>query len=131
MKYLLDTNTVIHYLKGMGEVANRLLATPPAEIAVSTITLFELEVGISHSSAAQKRRRQFASLVSLIRVMPFGEDEARAAAAIRARLEKGDHPLGPLDTLIAGTARANHLILITRDVKDFRHIRGLQVETWY
>lgn len=74
--YLLDTNTVIHYLKGMGRVANHLLATPPAEIALSTVTVFELEVGISHSSASQKRRRQLASLVSLVRVIPFGDDES-------------------------------------------------------
>jgi hypothetical protein len=34
MKYCLDTNTLIYFFKGQGDVSNRLLATPPREIAI-------------------------------------------------------------------------------------------------
>lgn len=45
--YVLDTNTLIYFFKGQGSVAGRLLATPPGEIGVPSIMLFELEVGLA------------------------------------------------------------------------------------
>jgi predicted nucleic acid-binding protein len=44
--FVLDTNAVIHFFKGKGQVAARLLATPPGEIALTAITVFELERGV-------------------------------------------------------------------------------------
>jgi predicted nucleic acid-binding protein len=44
--YLLDTNTLIYFFKNKGQVATHILQTSPAAIAVSTITIHELEVGI-------------------------------------------------------------------------------------
>lgn len=52
--YLLDTNTVIDLFKGRGRVAERLLDLPPAEIALSSVVLYELEVGV-RKSARPKR----------------------------------------------------------------------------
>lgn len=49
--YLLDTNTLIYYFKGKGKVAVRLLQVAPREVAVSTITVYELEVGLAKTSA--------------------------------------------------------------------------------
>jgi tRNA(fMet)-specific endonuclease VapC len=49
MKYVLDTNTLIYFFKGLGKVASRLLATPPNEIGIPTIVIYELEVGIAKS----------------------------------------------------------------------------------
>jgi tRNA(fMet)-specific endonuclease VapC len=49
--YLLDTNTLIYYFKGKGKVAVRLLQVAPREVAVSTITVYELEVGLAKTNA--------------------------------------------------------------------------------
>lgn len=129
--FLLDTNTVIYYFKGLGRVSKHLLATPPAEVGVSTVTVFELLVGIAKSSRASKRRQQLGTLLSNIQVFPFGNAEAHAASAIRAHLEKRGQPIGPLDNLIAGTAQAHGATLVTRNVKEFGRIKNLQVESWY
>jgi len=37
--YLLDTNILIYYLKGKGQMAARLLQVPPREVAISSITV--------------------------------------------------------------------------------------------
>lgn len=129
--YLLDTNTLIYYFKGMGKVAEQLLATPPSETAISTVTLFELEVGIAKSASPSERRKQLDAMMSLVRLLPFARAESRAAASIRARLEKAGHPIGPLDNLIAGTAVAHGATLVTRNLTEFRRIRGLQAISWY
>ena len=70
-------------------------------------------------------------LLAAIRVIPFNRDEAAAAARIRAKLERAGTPLGPMDTLIAGTALAHRATLVTRNTGEFSRVEGLQVENWY
>jgi tRNA(fMet)-specific endonuclease VapC len=129
--YILDTNTLIYYFKGFGEIASRLLSKPPKTIGIPTIVLFELEVGIAKSIAPQKRQKQLESMVSVVNILPFGNDEARRAAMIRADLEKRGESIGPYDVLIAGTALANNGILVTHNVREFQRIAGLPLEDWY
>jgi tRNA(fMet)-specific endonuclease VapC len=129
--FVLDTNTVIYYFKGMGNVASRLLATPPRAVGISTITLFELEVGIATSRSGAKRRKQLDAFTTMVSILPFADREAHAAAAIRAALEKAGKPIGPLDTLIAGTASAHGATIVTRNVDEFARVRGLRIANWY
>lgn len=129
--YLLDTNTVIYFFKGEGGVAERLLATAPSQVAMSTVTVFELLVGVAKSSASLRRRKQVETLVSSVRILPFSDAESRAAAVVRAELERAGTPIGPLDNLIAGTARAHAATLVTRNVNEFRRVSELRVESWY
>ncbi len=131
MKYLLDTNIVIYFFKGMGQVAENLLKTAPKDIGIPSIVLYELEVGLGKSRAPAKRRKQLQTLINLVTVIPFGEHEAEAAAKIRTSLEKVGTPIGPLDNLIAGTALANECTLITHNCKEFERIKGLKVKDWF
>jgi len=65
--YVLDTNTLIYFFRGQGKVAERLLATPPAEVAIPAVSVYELEVGIAKSTEPTKRRRQFEELLDAVR----------------------------------------------------------------
>jgi tRNA(fMet)-specific endonuclease VapC len=56
--YVLDTNTLIYYFKDQGQVAQNLANVSPQEIVVSTIVLFELQVGIAKSNSPAKRTQQ-------------------------------------------------------------------------
>ena len=131
MKYVLDTNTLIYFFKGIGNIQSRLLNLPPNEIGVPTIVLFELEVGIAKSSSPRKRISQLKDFTELVNVISFGMAEAKAAAQIRAKLEKKGIPIGPYDVLIAACAKANSLILVTHNIKEFKRIEGLRLEDWY
>ena len=55
--YLLDTNTVIYFFKGMGKVADKLLSTDPSLVSLSAITVYELEYGIAKSRDARQRHK--------------------------------------------------------------------------
>jgi len=55
--YVLDTNTLIYYFKGMGRVAEQLLQQPPRDIAIPSVVLYELETGLAKSIAPEKRRK--------------------------------------------------------------------------
>jgi tRNA(fMet)-specific endonuclease VapC len=82
--YLLDTNTIIYYFKGQGKVAQNLAQVPAHEIYISTIVLFELQVGIAKSASPAKRTQQLQQLLNRINLVPFDQDAALAAAKIRA-----------------------------------------------
>jgi tRNA(fMet)-specific endonuclease VapC len=129
--YVLDTNTLSYFFKGLGRVGERLLATPPAEIALSSIVLFEVEFGLARSSRSEQRREQLQELVSLAVVLPFGPAEAKSAAQIRCELERAGSPIGPYDVLIAGTALSHGAVLVTHNTREFGRIRELVLEDWY
>jgi tRNA(fMet)-specific endonuclease VapC len=129
--YALDTNTVIYFFKGMGRVAERLFATPRTDVAVPAVVLFELEVGLRKTREATARRRQLDDFAAAVAILPFDRASAEAAAEIRARLEQQGRPIGPLDTLIAGTASAHGAILVSHNVAEFGRVDGLTVADWF
>lgn len=128
---IVDTNTVIYYFKGVGRVAQRLLARSPSEVMIPAVVLYELEVGTLRSSSPGKRRNQLREFLEYVGVVPFGAPEAIAAAQLRADLEEDGLGIGPLDTLIAGTALANSAVLVTHNVEEFSRVKGLRIEDWF
>jgi tRNA(fMet)-specific endonuclease VapC len=129
--YALDTNSVSYFLKGRGRVAERLLAQPPSSVGLPSLVLYELEYGAARSQAPADLKARLAALLRSLRVLPFGEAEARAAARIRADLEKAGKPIGPFDLLIAATALEQQAVLVTHNTREFRRVKGLRVEDWY
>ncbi len=49
---------------------------------------------------------------------------------VRASLSRRGKPIGPLDTLIAGHARALSAILVTHNTREFTQVESLKVEDW-
>ncbi|MEG4285938.1 type II toxin-antitoxin system VapC family toxin [Microcoleus sp. A006_D1] len=129
--YVLDTNTLIYYFKGQGQVAQNIANVLPQEIVVSAIVVFELQVGIAKSNSPAKRTQQLQQLLSRVNVIAFDRDAAVAAATIRAQLEQQGTPIGPIDVLIAGTAVALQATLVTHNVKEFSRVSGLAIADWY
>lgn len=129
--FLLDTNILIYFFKGIGKVEQNLMNKAPKDIGMPAIVLFEIEVGIGKSKSPHKRIKQLNDLISVISVLPFGMKEARSAAQIRVQLEKKGIPIGPLDILIGGTALAHQATLVTHNIKEFGRIKKLQLEDWY
>jgi tRNA(fMet)-specific endonuclease VapC len=127
----LDTNTVIHFFKGMGRVAENLGKEAPRDIAIPAVVLYELEVGIAGSSRPRQRRESLDALLEVIHILPFDERAASASAELRAQLEKAGSGIGPIDTLIAGTALAHSATLVTHNTKEFSRVRGLRLLDWF
>lgn len=129
--WVLDTNTLIYFFKGTGQVANNLLKRSPRDIGIPSIVLFELEVGIAKSSSPEKRMKQLEAFTAVTQQLPFGDKEAKASARIRAKLENKGRPIGPYDLLIAGIAVAHGATLVTRNTAEFERIKNLKLENWF
>ncbi len=129
--YVLDTNTLICFFKGMGNVSDNFLAVSPSEIAIPAIVLYELEFGIAKSTSPKKRRKQLKEMCSLIKILPFGTEEARLSALVRAQLEIKGTPIGACDLLIAGTTLACQGVLVTNNTKEFSRVTKLKTMDWF
>ena len=126
---LLDSNVLIHYLRGMEPLASRVKAASPSELAVPAIVTYALEHGTLKSGGA-RRRAVLADILADLREIPFDGDSARSAARIRVELERRGETIGPLDLLIAGTAVSRGATLITNNTAEFGKIRHLRLQDW-
>jgi len=129
--FALDTNSIAYFFRGEGKIAERLLAKRPRDIVVPALVAYELRYGIARLENAPRRAVQLETFLSATSILPFNDDCARIAAQVRARLDRAGEPIGPIDVLIAATALAANAVLVTRNVREFRRIKGLAVENWY
>jgi tRNA(fMet)-specific endonuclease VapC len=131
MTYLLDTDTLSQFSRGHAGVLERVKETSPSDIAISTVTLMEIEYGLALQSAkARKLRPILYDFFGAATLLPFDEQAAKATAAIRAKLKTKGTPIGAYDALIAGTALAKGLVVVTGNTREYNRIGGLIVENW-
>jgi tRNA(fMet)-specific endonuclease VapC len=131
MRYLLDTNICIYLIKKRPlEVIERFRQHPPRDVAISTITLFELQYGIEKSKYRQRSENALTKFLLPLNLIKFDRSSAVEAAAIRAKLEKKGMVIDPYDMLIAGLAKSLDMILVTDNTKEFERIVGLNLENW-
>ncbi|MCA0455395.1 MAG: type II toxin-antitoxin system VapC family toxin [Chloroflexi bacterium] len=131
MKYLLDTNTCIRYINGRAPMIRQKLAgVALAEVGVSSITKAEMFYGSAKSQTPELSRRKQTEFLNTIQAVVFDDDAARAYGDIRAALERRGLPISGNDLLIAATAVARGLIVVTHNVAEFQRVNGLTVEDW-
>lgn len=131
MRYMLDTNICIYSIKHKPEsVFRRLQEHDPSEICISSVTYAELVHGVEKSQAVEKNRLALTLLLASIEILDFDALAAEAYGKIRADLEKGGTPIGPLDMMIAGHAKSLDYCIVTNNTKEFSRVRGLKLENW-
>jgi tRNA(fMet)-specific endonuclease VapC len=129
--YALDTNTVLDYFRGKGQVAARLLATPPSEVGLPAVAAYEVWVGVLGSQNAKRRQVEYERFLAVVAILPFDAVAGRRAADLRLALSRKGDLIGPMDTLIAATAMAHGATLVTRNVREFDRVPGLTVVNWH
>lgn len=128
--YLLDTNICIYIInKRPPEVFARLQTLGYGEVAVSSITGAELDVGVSKSGSA-RNRAALEKFLAPLEVLPFDAAAMRAYGPLRADLQRRGQAIGALDTLIAAHALAVKAKLVTNNEREFRRVPGLSCENW-
>ena len=131
MRYMLDTNICIYAIKHKPEqVFMRLQEHDPIDICISSVTYAELVHGVEKSKVIEKNRVALALLLANIEIMNFDSLAAESYGKIRADLEKAGTPIGPLDMMIAGHAKALGYTVVTNNTKEFERVNGLKLENW-
>jgi tRNA(fMet)-specific endonuclease VapC len=131
MNYLLDTNICIYVIKKKPPaVLKRLQSKQPEQIAISTITLAELEYGITRSQYPDRNRVALLEFLFPFTILDFDQMASVDYGRIRSFLESKGRPIGPMDLLLAAQAKSRNLILVTNNEKEFKRIDGLRIENW-
>jgi tRNA(fMet)-specific endonuclease VapC len=131
MAWMLDTNTCIYLVKQKPvSVLEKFKTIPPGQIALSVITIAELEYGARKSAAVEKNLTALHRFSIPFEILPFDYNATVEYGIIRAELESKGTPIGSLDTLIAAHAKSLNYTLVTNNEKEFRRVNGLQVENW-
>ena len=130
MTYLLDTNTCIFMMKHTPIVVERFQSVQNDGIAISSITLAELEFGVSKSKAQERNRNALFAFSTLVDILLFDIPASAEYGRVRAELEKAGTPIGALDTLIAAHAKSLNLTLVTNNTREFQRVAGLSIEDW-
>ena len=130
---ILDSNTISYYFRGDPQVVPRLQALRPADVGVPAIVEYELRYGLLRlpQEAAAPRLAALAQLLQPMQRLAFDSECAAQAARIRAELEARGTPIGPHDILIAATALRHQSTLVTRNVREFSRVPGLQWINWH
>ena len=130
LRYLLDTNIVIHVLKRRPIEVLAIFNANASRMAISSITLAELLHGAEKSSRVSENLSAVEDFCSRLDVLPYAAKAAQHYGAIRSALEKLGQPIGVNDLHIAGHARSEGLVLVTNNVSEFDRVPALEVENW-
>ncbi len=126
---LLDTNTLIFYLKGRESVVSRLRNSSPRELAIPSVVAYEIEYG-ALKIVSPRRRMVVSQLLTGLAQVPFDHAAAMESARIRLELESRGQVIGPVELMIAGTALSRGAVLATSNTKEFSRVKGLRIADW-
>ena len=130
LRYLLDTNIVIYVIKRRPPQALAIFNQQAGRMAISAITLAELQHGAEKSSVPATNLAVVEDFCSRLEVLPYAAKAAQHYGSIRAALEKQGQPIGVNDLHIAAHARSEGLTLVTNKLRAFERGPALQLENW-
>lgn len=131
MLCMLDTNICIYLIKRKPlTVVEKLKSYAVGDVAVSSITVAELEYGVCKSNRPDQNRMALAEFLLALEVAAFDESAASHYGDIRNHLEKRGNIIGSMDLLIAAHARSLALTLVTNNLREFQRVPGLRIENW-
>ena len=129
---LLDTDTLSEVLKQRNAtVAQHAVAylQDHGQFAFSAFTRFEILRGYQESQATRQLPR-FAAFCAQSLILPVTDAVFDRAADLWVIARRGGHPHGDADLIIAATALAQGLELVTGNTQHFAWIPGLTLVDW-
>lgn len=130
IRYMLDTNIIIYTIKNKPAIVKQKFDRAIDQLCVSTISVTELIFGAETSAKPRENLAVVEGLINRLQVLDFDIDAANHAGLIRSDLNKVGLPIGPYDSLIAGHARSQGLVLVSNNLSEFNRVDGLRLENW-
>lgn len=135
---ILDTNVLSALMRQAPDppVVAWLDRQPPESIWITSLTLFEVRLGLRLLPRGARQRALEAAFVRLLeddlenRVLDFDAAAVGEAASLAAARQQAGRPADIRDTFIAGISLARHATLATRNVRHFADMRVPVVNPW-
>ncbi|MBK7647445.1 MAG: type II toxin-antitoxin system VapC family toxin [Betaproteobacteria bacterium] len=131
MIYLLDSNVCIHLLNGRHTtLIQRFRQYDPRQTVLCSMVKAELMRGALRSQRVELNLERLAIFFAPLKSLPFDDSAADHFARVGAELMKRGTPIGPNDLVIAATALAHQVTLVTHNTAEFSRVPGLRLEDW-
>ncbi len=127
MRYLVDTDWIIHALNRIPAVVQRLNEFQVAGIGISIISMAELYQGVFYAYDPEASEALLIESVSQYEVLQLDDDICRTFGRERGRLKAAGTPIGDLDLLIGCTALTYGLTLLSNNRRHFGRLEGLDI----
>ena len=127
MRYLVDTDWVIHYLNGHPVIVARIQDLCPEGMALSYISLAELYEGVFYSRDPQRSEEALKAFFRGVEILGLDDETTRIFGRERGRLRGQGKMIGDFDLLIGATALRHDLTLLTNNRRHFELIEKLQI----
>jgi tRNA(fMet)-specific endonuclease VapC len=129
VRYLIDTDWVIHYINGRDDIVRRLDELQPAGLGLSVISLAELYEGIHYATDPQGNEEDLNDFLRGVQVIGIDEDACKFFGRERGRLRKAGQLIGDFDLFIDATGLHYGLTVRTNNRQHFERVEGLQIES--
>ena len=130
MKYLLDTDIIIYWMKGNRDISHKIVSEGFSNIAAADISKAELYYGAYKSLRTEANLAAITTLTERISFIPFNDPSQSIFGMIKADLERKGTRLDDVDLMIASTAIAFNLVLVTNNINHMQRIPGINIENW-
>lgn len=129
MRYLLDTDMLISFLKDKDHVAEKIDHVRIENCYVSEISIIELTYGAYNSEKNQKHLGEVNLVENLFEVVPL-YSAIDIFAREKVRLRKEGNLIPDFDLIIGCSAVANNMTMVTNNVKHLERVKGIKIENW-
>ena len=128
MKYLIDTDWIVHHFRGEERVTKKLELLSHEGMAISTIALAELYEGIYHSKDPVKDQQLLEEFLAPdLEVLTINQEICKIFGKERGRPRKKGKLIDNFDLMIASTALHYNLIVLTNNHKHFERVDKLEI----
>jgi tRNA(fMet)-specific endonuclease VapC len=127
VRYLVDTDWVIHYLSGHAAIIERIQHLSAEGIALSFISLAELYEGVFYSRNPRQSEEGLKVFLRGIELLGIDDAITQIFGRERGRLRAHGKTVGDFDLLIGATALRHGLAILTNNRRHFELIGNLEI----
>jgi len=116
-------------MKGLFDLDKKINKIGSENCYISEITLAELKFGVENSERKSKNKFALDIFLNGITIIPI-YNSLDFYASEKARLRKKGNTVDDFDLLIGASAVSNDMILVTNNIKHFKHIKKIEIQDW-
>ncbi len=129
IKYILDSDILIYFLKGEDKIVKKVLSLPEENLYITIINYTELLYGIYNSKKVKENLNKILPFLENFKILYFDKKSAEIFAKQKAKLKTEGNLIADMDLMIASIAISNNATLFTNNLKHFARIRDLKIVT--
>ena len=129
---LADTSFLIDLMVGTEAAVEkaREIEAKSIPLIVSAPTVFELYVGLSLSSKAEKEKTRILAVIESLPFLPLDIESSKAGGRIYGDKKRVGSTIDPEDAMVSGIAKVHGEKVLTRNLKHFQGIEGVSIELY-